>query len=166
MRRAVIRVRDKMQANYRYELTEPEGQNFDAEFRPQLTPPELLCLGIFGGKYMTDCPGEFLPIGLLARSYLVIAAILSSTFSGLMPVSLFPSGAPTGGFTPTIPAVGFNGIAATTVVAAWKMIGGRSSGGRRCAAIFVRSSATARGETSSVRQRQALLHWAYDSRVI
>jgi len=59
MRRAVIRVRDKMQANYRYELTEPEGQNFDAEFRPQLTPPELLCLGIFGGKYMTDCVGEF-----------------------------------------------------------------------------------------------------------
>ena len=38
MRRAVIRVRDKMQANYRYELTEPEGQNFDAEFRPRLTP--------------------------------------------------------------------------------------------------------------------------------
>jgi hypothetical protein len=54
MRRAVVRVHDKMQANYGYELTEPEGQNFDPEFSP-----ELLCLGIFGGKYMTDCQDEF-----------------------------------------------------------------------------------------------------------
>ena len=59
MRRAVVGARDKMQANYRYELAEPEGQNFDAEFRPELTPPELLRLGIFGGKYMTDCQDEF-----------------------------------------------------------------------------------------------------------
>lgn len=59
MRRAVIVVHDKMQASYRYELVEPEGQNFDAEFRPQLTPPELLRLGVFGGKYMTDCRDEF-----------------------------------------------------------------------------------------------------------
>ena len=59
MHRVVIRVRDKRQANYRYELAEPEGQNFDAEFRPELTPPELLRLGVFGGKYMTDCRDEF-----------------------------------------------------------------------------------------------------------
>ena len=55
----VVLVSDKMQLNYRYELLEPEGLNFDAEFRPQLTPPELLRLGIFGGKYMTDCRDEF-----------------------------------------------------------------------------------------------------------
>ena len=59
MRRAVVVVRDKMQADYRYELSEPEGQNFDPEFRPELTPPELLRLGVFGGKYMTDCTDEF-----------------------------------------------------------------------------------------------------------
>ena len=58
MGNAVVVVRDKMQASYRYELSESEGQNFDPDFRPELTPPELLRLGIFGGKYMTDCRDE------------------------------------------------------------------------------------------------------------
>jgi len=48
-----------MQTNYRYELTEPAGKNFDAEFKPELTPKEMLELGIFSGKYMTDCRKEF-----------------------------------------------------------------------------------------------------------
>ena len=59
MPKPIVLVSDKMQRNYRYELSEPEGQNFDPEFLPQLTPRELLRLGIFGGKYMTDCRDEF-----------------------------------------------------------------------------------------------------------
>jgi hypothetical protein len=54
-----IIVSDKMQTDYRYELTEPAGRNFHADFRPKLTPKEMLELGIFGGKYMTDCIKEF-----------------------------------------------------------------------------------------------------------
>ena len=54
-----IIVSDKMQTDYRYELTEPAGRNFHADFRPELTPKEMLELGIFGGKYMTDCRKEF-----------------------------------------------------------------------------------------------------------
>jgi hypothetical protein len=54
-----IEVDDVMQRGYRYELTEPEGRNFDPGFKPELTPPELLALGVFGGKYMTDGRGEF-----------------------------------------------------------------------------------------------------------
>jgi hypothetical protein len=54
-----VTVNDLMQRNYRYERTMPVGQNFDPEFRPDLTPPELLRLGVFGGKYMTDCREEF-----------------------------------------------------------------------------------------------------------
>ena len=52
-------VNDKMQQNYVYYLTELEGKNFDAEFQPELTPREMLELGVFGGKYMTDCREEF-----------------------------------------------------------------------------------------------------------
>lgn len=48
-----------MQRNYRYELVEPIGRNFNPEFKPDLTPPEMLRLGVFGGKYMTDCRNEF-----------------------------------------------------------------------------------------------------------
>lgn len=48
-----------MQKNYRYVLTEPEGKNFDKDFRPDLTPKQMLSLGVFGGKYMTDCQKEF-----------------------------------------------------------------------------------------------------------
>jgi len=52
-------VNDRMQKNYRYERTEPEGENFHPDFKPQLTPPEMLSMGVFGGKYMTDCRDEF-----------------------------------------------------------------------------------------------------------
>ena len=50
MPRTVVLVSDKIQRSYHYELSEPEGQNFDPDFRPELTPPELLRLGLFGGK--------------------------------------------------------------------------------------------------------------------
>jgi hypothetical protein len=59
IKRKIVRVNDKMQKNYRYELTAPEGKNFAPEFRPQLSPEQMLRLGVFGGKYMTDCRKEF-----------------------------------------------------------------------------------------------------------
>ena len=59
MPRRTVTVSDKMQKNYRYRLTEPTGRNFDPEFKPELTPKEMLHLGVFGGKYMTDCRKEF-----------------------------------------------------------------------------------------------------------
>ena len=52
-------VNDLMQNGYTYELTEPVGKNFAKDFKPQLTPKEMLSLGVFGGKYMTDCKKEF-----------------------------------------------------------------------------------------------------------
>ena len=54
-------VNDLMQQGYIYFLTEPTGRNFSPEFRPELTPKEMLELGVFGGKYMTDCTEEFPP---------------------------------------------------------------------------------------------------------
>ncbi|MBI4388059.1 MAG: hypothetical protein HY582_03345 [Candidatus Omnitrophica bacterium] len=58
IRKSVV-VNDKMQKNYRYKLTEPVGKNFDSRFKPELTPKKMLRMGIFGGKYMTDCKKEF-----------------------------------------------------------------------------------------------------------
>ena len=54
----VVTVHDKMQDGYRYERTEPAGRNFAPEFKPELTPKQMLALGVFGGKYLTDCVEE------------------------------------------------------------------------------------------------------------
>jgi hypothetical protein len=59
MRCKEVIVNDLMQKGYRYVLTKPAGRGFDPEFTPDLTPKEILQLGVFGGKYMTDCRGEF-----------------------------------------------------------------------------------------------------------
>lgn len=55
----LVQVNDKMQQGYVYHLSEPAGKNFDPEFKPHLTPKEMLELGVFGGVYMRDCRDEF-----------------------------------------------------------------------------------------------------------
>lgn len=52
-----IKVNDKMQQGYVYQLveSESESENFHERFKPELTPTEMLSLGVFGGKYLTDC---------------------------------------------------------------------------------------------------------------
>ncbi len=59
MRKKVITVNDTFQKGYVYERTVPVGRNFHPDFTPELTPKEMLALGVFGGKYMTDCEKEF-----------------------------------------------------------------------------------------------------------
>ena len=59
MRKRIITVNDKIQRGYRYTLTAAAGRSFGPEFKPQLTPAEMLRLGVFCGKYMTDCQREF-----------------------------------------------------------------------------------------------------------
>ncbi len=58
MKKKII-VNDLMQKDYVYFLTEPIGKHFHEDFKPELTPKQMLSLGIFGGKYMTDCKNEF-----------------------------------------------------------------------------------------------------------
>ena len=55
----IINVHDKMQKNYQYELTAPEGQDFAPDFTPELTPQQMLEMGVFEGHYLTDCQDEF-----------------------------------------------------------------------------------------------------------
>ena len=54
-----IVVNDTFQKNYMYVLTEPEGKNYAPEFKPQLTPKEMLELGVFEGVYFRDKTNEF-----------------------------------------------------------------------------------------------------------
>lgn len=157
-----------MQRGYRYVLSEPAGRNFDPEFRPDLTPAEMLTLGIFGGKYMTDCRREF-PKSWIARAK----------------------------FSPQERAASLNyfGVDASQPLAEWKRKGWlhqddprgwfqwycRYYAGRRHeddVRQIGRWKAIRRHvrqiqkncEPGDVfcrpRQRQALLHWAYDSRKI
>ncbi len=55
----VVQVSDSMQKSYSYELTAPVGRDFNTEFKPELTPKEMLELGVFGGKYLNECTAEF-----------------------------------------------------------------------------------------------------------
>ena len=59
MKKQKVVVHDIMQKSYVYFLSESSGKNFADEFTPDLTPQQMLELGVFGGKYMTDCRKEF-----------------------------------------------------------------------------------------------------------
>ncbi len=59
MQAVTVVVNDLMQRGYTYFRTEPPGENFHPWFAPELTPGEMLHLGVFGGRYMTDCRSEF-----------------------------------------------------------------------------------------------------------
>jgi hypothetical protein len=54
-----IVVNDLMQKGYQYELSETIGKNFHPDFKPELSPREMLELGVFGGVYMRDSRKEF-----------------------------------------------------------------------------------------------------------
>jgi hypothetical protein len=54
-----IQVNNKMRKGYSYVLEEAPGTNFAAGFSPYLDPGEILALGSFEGKYLNDCISEF-----------------------------------------------------------------------------------------------------------
>lgn len=101
-----------MQHNYRYDLTEPMGKNFHPEFKPELTPKQMLRMGVFRGKYMTDCDKEF------PEDWLVEARLCHEihdpqlNFLASMLRNLCLYGVKKAGFMQKIPEAGFNGIAA------------------------------------------------------
>jgi hypothetical protein len=163
-----ITVNDRMQRGYAYELTVPAGRNFDPGFRPELTPAEMLALGVFGGKYMTDCRDEF-PARWFRRA------------------KLSPEGRNA--------KLNYFGVNASQPLSVWRRKGWiyhedprgwfqwycRYYRGRRCLdderqirrwrqmerhVAQIRRGCARRDLRCRRRQRQALLHWAYDSRKI
>ncbi|OGI08775.1 MAG: hypothetical protein A2Y40_00640 [Candidatus Margulisbacteria bacterium GWF2_35_9] len=55
----LIKVNDTMQQDYEYICSEPIGKKIHKDFKPDLSPKKMLQLGVFGGKYMGDCAQEF-----------------------------------------------------------------------------------------------------------
>jgi len=163
-----VLVNDTMQRNYRYVRSVPTGEEFDPAFAPELTPAEMLALGVFGGRYMTDCRPEF-------PAEWFVAAKLSPDRAD--------------------PSLNYFGVAAGQPLGVWRAKGWihpddprgwfqwycRYYSGRRMEddarqigrwRAFVRHAAQVRrfcepGDPfCRPRQRQALLQWAYDSRVM
>jgi hypothetical protein len=145
------------------------GENFDPGFQPDLTPMTMLELGVFGGKYMRDCTREF-PNDWFDRAKLSPGA--------------------------KDPDLNYFGVDASQPLSVWRQKGWihpddprgwfqwycRYFSGRRLDAEDRRQIGRWRAMRRHVqqvrrncepgdvfcrkRQRQALLHWAYDSRLI
>jgi hypothetical protein len=163
-----IIVNDRMQRGYTYELTEPAGRNFDPGFRPELTPAEMLALGVFGGKYMTDCRDEF-PASWYRRARLSPegrnATLNYFGVNASQPLSVWRRKGwihhedPRGWFQWYCRYYrGRRGLDDERQIRRWRQMA------RHVAQI--RQGCARRDLRCRRRQRQALLHWAYDSRKI
>ena len=128
MTRKVI-VSDRMRTGYAYERVARPGRDFDPAFTPDLTPAEMLEMGVFGGRYMTDCRAEF-PASWISKrpGCRRSARTRRSIIFVSMPASRSRCGGQRGGSIPTIRAAGFSGTAATTKAAGWARRRGGSGG--------------------------------------
>jgi hypothetical protein len=169
VRKRSVTVNDKMQRGYRYVLSAPAGRNFALDFQPELTPAEMLRLGVFCGKYMTDCRKEF-PRSWFARAKLAgdrrDCALNYFGVGASQPLSEWRK---KGWIHPDDPRGWFQWYCRYYLgrrlpeedarqIKRWKAI-------RRHVRQIERHCEP--GDlTCRKRQRQALLHWAYDSRKI
>jgi hypothetical protein len=162
-----ILVNDKMQRGYRYTLVAAIGRNFDPEFRPELTPKQMLALGVFCGKYMTDCRKEF-PKSWFTRARLAGSkrdcSLNLFRVDASQPLSVWRD---KGWIHPADPRGWFQWYCRYFLgrrmasederqIKRWKAM-------RRHVAQ-IKQSCVPGDPTCRPRQRQALLHWAYDSR--
>lgn len=163
----VIVVHDLMQSGYKYELAEPAGEHFDPEFTPELTPKEMLEMGVFGGKYMTDCRDEF-PSDWYKKAKLnhefhdptlnYFGVNASQPLSVWRAKGWIYKDDPRGWFQWYCRYYLGRRIPHEDVrqIARWKMM--------KRHAMQVKKNCTKGDLSCRPAQRQALLHWAYDSR--
>ncbi|HEX8726021.1 MAG TPA: hypothetical protein VF737_11600 [Gemmatimonadaceae bacterium] len=161
-------VNDRMQRRYVYYRTEPEGRNFAPGFDPDLSPAEMLAMGVFGGKYMTDCHKEFPAAWFRAAKLCPERHDPRLNWFGVNASKPRSYWVEKGWIHPDDPRGWFQWYCRyysgrrheddARQIGRWKAIA-------RHAAQIRRNCA--KGDLSCRRrQRQALLHWAYDSRKI
>ena len=167
MKKKVI-VNDRMQRGYIYYRIEPVGRNFAPEFQPELTPKQMLALGVFGGKYMTDCRREF-PASWFAKAELCptrhdpklncFRVNASQSLAIWRRKGWIRTQDPRGWFQWYCRYyMGRRTADDVRQIRRWRAIA------RHVAAI--RKNCERRDLDCRRRQRQAVLHWAYDSRRI
>lgn len=168
MKRKVVIANNYLQKNYKYELTEPKGKNFEPGFKPELTPKEMIDLGIFSGQYSTVSEKEF-PKSWFSKNHLHHKKrdrdLNFFKVDASQPLSVWKK---KGWIHPNDPSgwfqwycryyMGRRSIDDERQIKRWKAI-------KRHVAQVKKNCR--RGDMSCrPRQRQALLHWAYDSRKI
>ena len=166
MKPKIVIVNDKMQQKYIYTLTQPIGKNFDLRFTPELSPEQMLFLGVFGGKYLTDCRDEF-PASWFRRAKLSPEKydVLCNYFQVRASQSL-SEWKRKGWIHPDDPRGWFQWYCRYFMgrrhedddrqIKRWLAI--------RRHVSQVKNNCMPYDETCRKKQRQALLHWAYDSR--
>ena len=163
-----VEVNDLMQRGYVYVLSAHPGRSFDPDFRPELTPRQMLSLGVFGGKYMTDCGDEF-PEAWFEKAKLCPdrheASLNYFGVNASQPLSVWRA---KGWIHPNDPRGWFQWYCRYYMgrrhpddarqIGRWRAI-------RRHIAQLEKNCPS--GDLSCrPKQRQALLHWAYDTRKI
>ena len=163
-----VTVNDRMQRGYVYYRTEVPGKNFAKTFTPELTPKQMLALGVFGGKYMTDCRREF-PKSWFTHAKLAgerrDASLNFFRVNASQPLSVWRRNGWVSGQDPRgwfqwycRYYMGRRSADDARQIRRWRAI-------RRHVAQL-KSACEPRDLMCRRRQRQALLHWAYDSRRI
>ena len=169
MSRRTVVVNDKMQRGYHYELVAPSARGFDPDFIPELTPGEMLRLGVFCGKYMTDTRREFPKSWFEGAKFAEQNRDCSLNYFGVdasQPLSVWRK---KGWIHPDDPRGWFQWYCRYYMgrrmpkedrrqIKRWKAM--------RRHVIQIERNCDQGDLACRPRQRQALLHWAYDSRKI
>lgn len=168
----IVTVNDLMQKKYKYACTGQVGKNFAPDFVPDLTPKQILKLGAFGGVYMRDCTKEF-PKDWFSKAVLApkevskhLADLNYFKVNASQPLSVWKKKGwiykddPRGWFQWYCRYYMGRRIADEDArqIKRWKAI-------RRHVAQ-IKKNCRPGDIFCRPRQRQALLHWAYDSRTM
>ncbi|MDX1765358.1 MAG: hypothetical protein R3313_00230 [Candidatus Saccharimonadales bacterium] len=162
-----VKVADSWQ-KYTYQLTEAAGSNFDPQFKPDLTPQQMLELGVFGGVYFWDrpkeLPAEWFNNAKLSSDGQPDKQLNFFQVSASQPLAVWQK---KGWINPEDPRGWFQWYCRYYLgrripeedkrqIKRWKAI--------RRHVSQVQKNCTPGDYSCRPRQRQALLHWAYDSR--
>ena len=157
-----------MQRGYGYSLVAPVGGDFDPAFRPELTPAEMLALGVFGGCYLTDCRAEFPPAWFTDAKLSPGRADRRLNYFGVLAGQALAEWRAKGWIHPDDPRGWFQWYCRyflgrrhdddTRQIGRWRHFS-RHAGA-------VRKNCEPGDPFCRPRQRQALLQWAYDSRMM